>query len=61
MAAMTAAGLDIDHAGWTRPEDEVQPSEDLANLYREGFDRYLTTVEATRGLWDRLRASPPRA
>jgi sugar (pentulose or hexulose) kinase len=61
MAAMTAAGLDLDHAGWTRPEDEVQPSEDLANLYREGFDRYLTTVEATRGLWDRLRASPPRA
>jgi erythritol kinase (D-erythritol 1-phosphate-forming) len=61
MAAMTAAGLDFDHAGWTRPEDEVQPSEDLAGLYREGFDRYLTTVEATRGLWDRLRASPPRA
>jgi hypothetical protein len=53
--------LDFDHAGWTRPEDEVQPSEDLAGLYREGFDRYLTTVEATRGLWDRLRASPPRA
>jgi xylulokinase/erythritol kinase len=61
LAAMTAAGLDFDHAEWTRPEDGVQPSEDLADLYREGFERYLTTVEATRGLWDRLRPGPPRA
>ncbi len=61
MAAMIAAGLDFDYAEWTRPEDEVQPSEDLADLYGEGFDRYLTTVEVTRGLWDRLRTGPPRA
>jgi hypothetical protein len=59
MAAMTAAGIDFDHDAWTLPDDKVQPSEDLADPYREGFDRYLTTVEATRGLWDRLRAGPP--
>ncbi len=57
---MTAAGIDFDHAGWTRPDGDVRPSEDLADLYREGFDRYLTVVETTRELWDELRAGSPR-
>jgi sugar (pentulose or hexulose) kinase len=59
MAAMTAAGMDFDDE-WTRPDGEVRPNEDLADLYREGFDRYLTTVEATRELWEARRAGRTR-
>ncbi|CAN5261942.1 FGGY-family carbohydrate kinase [soil metagenome] len=51
MAAMISAGIDFDHDEWTRPEDTVQPSEDLAELYEEGFDGYLKRVEAARKLW----------
>lgn len=58
MAAMISAGIDFDHEGWTSPEDHVEPSGDLADLYEDGFGRYLATVEATRGLWDRLHDSP---
>ena len=31
MAAMIAAGIDFDRAQWTRPEDHVHPSIDLAD------------------------------
>lgn len=51
MAAMISLGIDFDREAWTRPEGEVQPSEDLASLYEEGFDRYLTRVESARDLW----------
>jgi xylulokinase/erythritol kinase len=58
MAAMISAGIDFDHDGWTSPEDHVEPSKDLADLYEEGFGRYLATVEANRELWNRLHDSP---
>ena len=60
MAAMISAGIDFDHGVWTSPEDHVEPSAELADLYEEGFGRYLATVEANRGLWNRLHdASHP--
>jgi erythritol kinase (D-erythritol 1-phosphate-forming) len=57
MAAMISAGIDFDHDGWTSPEDRVEPSKDRADLYEEGFGRYLATVEANRELWNRLHDS----
>jgi erythritol kinase len=58
MAAATAAGVDFDYDEWTRPEDHVEPSGDLRDLYEQGFERHLTTVEANRGLWNNLHDSP---
>ena len=58
MAAMTAAGVYLDYDEWTRPEDHVELSGDLRDLYEQGFERYLTTVEANRGLWNNLHDSP---
>jgi len=58
MAAMTAAGMDFDHDEWTRPEDHVEPNGALRDLYEQGFERYLTTVETNRGLWNKLHDSP---
>ena len=57
MAAMIAAGMDFDGSEWTRPEDYVQPTAELAELYEEGFNYYLESVEAARGLWGKV----PRA
>lgn len=53
MAAMISLKMDFDHEAWTRPEDEVRPSEDLADLYEEGFDHYLARVDSARDLWGR--------
>ncbi len=53
MAAMISLGIDFDHDTWTRPEDEVQPSEDLTDLYEEGFEHYLSRVNSARDLWGR--------
>ena len=61
MAAMIGAGIDFDRTAWTRPEDQVDPSTDLATLYAEGFEDYLTRVEAGRELWKRLRPAAPGA
>ena len=47
---MIAAGTDFDRAYWTRPEDHVHPSTDLADHYEEGFVRYLSSIEAVRAL-----------
>ena len=58
MAAMTAAGMDFDHDEWTRPEDHVESSGDLRDLYERGFERCLATVEANRGLWNKLHDLP---
>ena len=60
MAAMTAAGMDFDRTEWTRPEDHVEPSIDLAEVYEVGFDRYLAHVQAARELWTRPHTSGPR-
>jgi erythritol kinase (D-erythritol 1-phosphate-forming) len=61
MAAMIGAGIDFDRTAWTRPEGHVEPSTDLADLYEEGFERYLMRVEAGRELWKRLRLMPPKS
>ena len=53
MAAMISAGIDFDRAEWTRPEGDVQPTKELADLYEEGFAYYRDSVEAARELWDR--------
>jgi hypothetical protein len=60
MAAMIAAGTDFDWAGWTRPEDYVNPTTELADLYEEGFDRYLTSVESARSLWAQVHPDTPQ-
>lgn len=61
MAAMISAGIEFDHAEWTRSEGAVQPSEDLAELYEEGFRGYLTRVEAARALWRKFHPEGPQA
>lgn len=53
MAAMISLRIDFDHDAWTRPEGEVRPSGDLADLYEEGFEHYLTRVDSARDLWRR--------
>jgi erythritol kinase (D-erythritol 1-phosphate-forming) len=53
MAAMISAGIDFDRAEWTRPEGDVQPTKELADLYEEGFAYYRESVEAARELWDK--------
>jgi sugar (pentulose or hexulose) kinase len=53
MAAMIGAGIDFDRDEWARPEGDVQPSENLADLYEEGFAYYLEQLQAARELWDR--------
>ena len=60
MAAMIATGTDFDWAEWTRPEDHVNPTTELADLYEEGFDRYLTSVETARSLWAQLHPDTPQ-
>jgi hypothetical protein len=50
---MISLGMDFDHDAWTRPEDEVRPSADLADLYGEGFEDYLARVDSARELWGR--------
>jgi len=51
MAAMISLRIDFDHDAWTRPEGEVRPSGDLADLYEEGFEHYLARVDSARDLW----------
>ena len=50
---MSAAGTDVDRAQQTRPDDHVNPNTDLADLYEDRVDCYLTSVEASRELWGR--------
>jgi erythritol kinase (D-erythritol 1-phosphate-forming) len=57
MAAMIGMAMDFDGSEWTRPEDRVQPTAELAELYEERFNYYLESVEAARSLWGKV----PRA
>jgi erythritol kinase len=59
MAAMISARTPFDRDAWTRPESIVEPSENLAELYEEGFASYLSRVESARALWD--QAAQPRS
>jgi erythritol kinase (D-erythritol 1-phosphate-forming) len=51
MAALTAAGCQVDVEGWTRPDAVVEPRSELIGLYDEGFAFYRDRLEAARGRW----------
>jgi hypothetical protein len=51
MAALMAAGYQVDVEGWTRPDAVVEPQSDLGSLYDEGFAFYRDRLEAARGRW----------
>ena len=53
MAAMISSGKDFDRVAWTRPDGVVEPSPELADLYDEGFEFYLQSVDSARGLWNK--------
>lgn len=53
LAAMDVEGIDYDIEAWTAPEGVIEPHRETAAAYDAGFDRYLATVEAARGLWNR--------
>ncbi len=52
IAAMDAAGIAYDYEAWTRPETVIEPRQEAAEHYRNGFAHYLETVESARGLWN---------
>jgi hypothetical protein len=61
IAALIASERDFDYAEWTRPDGYVEPREEMAEHYEEGFAYYLDSVEAVRGLWGgRPRAKTPQ-
>lgn len=51
MAAMRAAGRDIDVARWTQPDGTVMPRAELVPLYAVGMEVYQNRLEAARGMW----------
>ena len=51
MAALAAAGREVDRDAWTRPDGLVEPRPDLANLYDAGMAFYRDRLEAARGNW----------
>ena len=58
---MIASYRDFDYGEWTRPDGYVEPREEMAELYEEGYVYYLDSVEAARGLWSkRPRAKTPQ-
>lgn len=51
MAALAAAGRDVDMVAWTRPDGLVEPRRELAALYEAGMAFYQDRLEAARGGW----------
>jgi hypothetical protein len=51
MAALAAAGRQVDVETWTRPDAIVEPRPELASLYDEGFAFYRHRLDAARGHW----------
>lgn len=51
LAALTAAGRDVDVAAWTHPDGAVEPRPELAGLYAAGMAFYLDRLGAARGHW----------
>jgi erythritol kinase len=51
MAALAAAGREIDSDVWTRPDGIVEPRAELADLYDAGLAFYRDRLEAARGNW----------
>ncbi len=58
MAALAAAGREIDVAAWTRPEQVVAPRPELAALYDAGFAFYQERLAAARGHWSGPMLAP---
>lgn len=54
MAALIASDQHFDREEWTRPEGYVEPRQEMADLYEEGFAAYLSRLESARELWERL-------
>lgn len=54
MAALVASDQSFDREEWTRPEGYVEPRQEMADLYDEGFAAYLSRLESARELWDLL-------
>jgi erythritol kinase len=52
MAALTAAGREVDLAAWTCPDGLVEPRIELAGLYDAAIAFYLDRLEAARGKWN---------
>jgi sugar (pentulose or hexulose) kinase len=51
MAALAAAGRRIDIETWTKPDAIVEPRQNLASLYDEGFRFYRDRLDSARGRW----------
>jgi len=51
LAALAAAGREVDIEAWTRPEGVIEPRPELADLYDEGVAFCLDRLEAARGHW----------
>lgn len=51
LSALAATGQPIDTAPWTATTDVVEPRRDVADVYDEGFERYLRHRAAAEPLW----------
>lgn len=51
LAALSAAGRDVDFEAWTHPEVTIEPRAGYAGLYHAGMGFYLDRLNAARGAW----------
>jgi erythritol kinase (D-erythritol 1-phosphate-forming) len=51
LAALAAAGRDVDRERWTRPDGEIQPRPALTGLYADGMTFYRDRLAAAGGHW----------
>lgn len=52
LAGAAARGAELDVAGWTAPQDVVEPDPAVRERYDAGYQRYLDHLAAARPLWD---------
>jgi sugar (pentulose or hexulose) kinase len=58
MAALGAAGVEVDREAWTKPDRRIEPRPSLAALYEEGMAFYRDRLGAARGHWRGPLADP---
>jgi len=51
IAVMDVLGLDYDPSLWTKSEGIIEPNQDVAQHYAQGFAHYLDTLSAAQKLW----------
>jgi erythritol kinase (D-erythritol 1-phosphate-forming) len=51
LAALHAAGHDVDREAWTRPDGAIEPRPALAALYDEGMAFYRQRLDFAKGHW----------